>query len=302
MVRVLHFSDIHVQGPFADLRVRDVLNKRFVGAANLALTRSRHFRRNVEKLTALARFRDEEDVGLVICTGDYTALGTESELRAARAAVDPLTRAPLGYVTVPGNHDIYLEDAVHDRRFERIFADVLGTDLPDLRADDTWPVVRLPCDGVAVVAVNSARPNPLPWRSSGEIPTRQLGSLERALSDPRLAGRFVFVITHYAPRLEGGRHDRPWHGLVNAEAFLRATDRVPHGAILHGHIHRRYHVRIPHLGLPMFGAGSATHEGHEGIWLYEIEGTSARAIPGRWSHDRYQLEPGAAIPVPVHRA
>ena len=302
MVRVLHFSDIHVQGPLRELRFRDLFNKRFVGATNLALTRSKHFKRNAEKLAALARFGDEHAIDLVICTGDYTALGTEPELRAARRAVDPLTKARLGFVTVPGNHDIYLEDAVHDRRFERIFADVLHTDAPDLLSDDTWPVVRFPADGLAVVAVNSARPNPMFWRSSGEISPGQLRGLDRVFADERLRGRFVFVITHYAPRLEGGREDRPWHGLTNADDFLRATDRIAHGAILHGHVHRRYHVRIPHLGLPMFGAGSATHEGHEGIWLYEVDGAKARAIPGRWDRDRYVLEDRAAIPVPVHRA
>jgi 3',5'-cyclic AMP phosphodiesterase CpdA len=297
MVRVLHFSDIHIQAPLAELRFRDLFNKRFIGAANLALVRSKHFRRNEQKLAALARFGTEQGVDLVICTGDYTALGTEPELRAARAAVDPLTKARLGFVTVPGNHDIYLEDAVHDRRFERIFADVLHTDAPDLLFDETWPVVRLPADGIAVVAVNSARPNPQPWRSSGEISRGQLRGLDRVLADARLANRFIFVITHYAPRLADGREDRPWHGLTNATDFLRATDRVAHGAILHGHIHKRYHVRIPQHGLPMFGAGSATHEGHEGIWVYEVEADQARAIPGRWDRDRYVLDDRAALPI-----
>src|SRR5205085_4273892 len=140
-----------------------------LGVANLVLRRQRLFRHAREKLQALARFAEQHAVDLAICTGDYTALGTAIELEAARAAIEPLTRRPLGFVTIPGNHDLYLPDTVAERRFQRFFGDLLGSDWPEYAAADGWPAIRLYRDELAVVAVNSARPNPQLLRSSGRI-------------------------------------------------------------------------------------------------------------------------------------
>jgi len=294
-MRVLHLSDVHVTVPLAELPVREMLNKRFIGAVNLALRRQQQFSRAREKLVALGRFAEVENVDLVICTGDYTALGTEIEFAAARQAVTPLLGRPLGFVTVPGNHDIYLSDVVRERRFERHFGDLLQGDLPSAPVDGPWPSVRLIGDDVAVIAVNSARPNPQPWRSSGHIPEAQLGALAELCGDASIARRFVFVITHYAPRRPDGSPDKPSHRLDNAEAFLRVCRSLPRGAILHGHIHHRFHLALPELAIKIFGAGSTTCEGREGIWLFDLTPTAARAIPGRWRDGGYVLEHDASL-------
>lgn len=287
MIRALHISDVHVDVPFAQIPWSAWLGKRILGGGNLWLRRGKHFRRTREKLAALERFRAEQGADLVLCTGDYTALGTHPELVAARDAIDPLTRAPLGFVTVPGNHDVYVGDAVG--RFEAIFAELLATDMPQHRAGELWPIVRLIGDSVAVVAVNSARPNPQPWRSSGLIPAEQLDALARILRDPIVRERFVFVITHYAPRLADGRPDRYTHGLVNADALLSTCADLPRGAILHGHVHRCFSVRVPGVRPPLFGAGSTTQDRREGLWLFEIDADGMRAVRGTWDGDRYVL-------------
>jgi 3',5'-cyclic AMP phosphodiesterase CpdA len=279
-MRVLHLSDVHVDVPFAAMPARGWASpKRWLGGANLALRRKARFRDAREKLRILGELRAELNVDLVICTGDYTALGTEPELRAARAAIAPLTHAPRGFVTIPGNHDVYVGDAVG--RFERIFGDLLDP--------GPWPKVRIVDDTVAVVALDSARPNPQPWRSSGRIPDAQLAALPRVLET--VGDRFVFVITHYAPRLADGGPDRFSHGLVNADAFLAACAGI-RGAILHGHVHRRYRVRVPGVRPELFCAGSTTEAGHEGFWLFELdEGGQLRATPGGYRGGRYVLLP-----------
>ena len=294
MLRVLHFSDVHVQAPLAGVPWTELANKRAVGLAVLKVFKERRHRDNAEKLEALVRFAREQQVDAVVCTGDHTALGTWPELEHARRALDPFTRTPHGLVTVPGNHDIYLPGAVRDRRFETTFADLLTSDLPQLCVDGPWPLVRLIGDDVAVVAINSARPNPQPWRSSGRIPPAQLGALATVLDHPEVRGRFVVLATHYAPRLESGRPDYARHGLVNAQALLSVCERVDRGVLLHGHVHHRYHVRIPGLSMPVLGAGSATDRGREGLWLLEVPPSGpARATPGRWTGGDYALEPGA---------
>ena len=49
-MRVLHLSDVHVTVPLWQLPWRQMLNKRFIGAANLALRRGRHFAQARQKL------------------------------------------------------------------------------------------------------------------------------------------------------------------------------------------------------------------------------------------------------------
>jgi 3',5'-cyclic AMP phosphodiesterase CpdA len=297
-MRVLHFSDVHLREPAFSVPVRDWLGKRLIGGANLLLGRRHHFDDAPAKVAALDAFRRQEAIDLVICTGDYTALGTRGELELARAAVQPLMTAPLGYVHVPGNHDLYVPDVVRQQRFGRYFGGTLETDLPEhLVGDGPWPFVRLVDDDVAVVGVNSARPNPLPWRSSGQVPPEQLEALGRVLRDERVRDRFVFVITHYAPRLENGDPDTRRHGLVNGEAFLAACRDVSPGAILCGHVHWRYTVRIEGVKPRLFCAGSATKRDVEGLWVFDVEAGRARATPGRWVDGRYVLEPAEATDV-----
>jgi 3',5'-cyclic AMP phosphodiesterase CpdA len=294
-MRILHISDVHVQLPPSQLPITQLWNKRAIGLANLMLRRWHHFSDVPKKLAQLVELAEREHVDAVICTGDYTALGTTPEISAARAAIDGLTKRPLGFATVPGNHDIYLPDAVRDGRFEAAFGDLIRSDMPEHCVDGPWPCVRLLGDSAAVVAVNSARPNPQPWRSSGRIPDSQLEALTRVLADVRLSNRFVFVITHYAVRKKDGGYDRWSHGLENVDAFVAACSAASRGAVLHGHIHWRMHLRVDGMSLPVFGSGSSTHAGREGLWLFELDGTTARAIPGDYHGGAYRLLPGEAV-------
>ncbi len=294
-MRILHFSDVHVEAPLSGVPLGELASKKLVGLTLLRLWRGRRFRGSAAKLDALARFMRAERVDVVVCTGDHTALGTEPELATARRALSPFESAPHGLVTLPGNHDIYLPGAVRDRRFERHFAELLESDLPEHCADGPWPLVRLVGDHLAVVAVNSARPNPQVWRSSGRISAAQLAALERVLADRRLGGRFVIVATHYAPRLANGRPDNFRHGLVDAERFLAVCRRIERGAVLHGHVHDCFHVRVPGMRAPLLGAGSCTDAGKEGLWLLELDGTDARATPGRFDGADFALRREASL-------
>ena len=294
-MRILHFSDVHLSQPWRTVPFSDWLGKRLLGASNLALGRAGAFADARQKVDALDRFRREHDVDLVIFTGDYTALGTEAELREARVAVEPLMAAPEGYVHVPGNHDLYTASVLRERRFQRHFGDTLATDLPEYRTESNWPLARLVGDDVAVVAVNSARPSPWPWLSTGKIPEPELEALELMLGDERVRNRFVFVITHYAPRLASGKDDHRLHSLVNADEFLGVCRRLERGAILFGHVHKRFHLRVPTVEPSLFCAGSTTKAGAEGLWLFEVDGGRARATAGTWSEDRYHLEPDRCV-------
>lgn len=300
-LRILHFSDIHVSVPTAQLLLRDFIGprpKRLLGLANLLLRRGKHFAETAIKLEALARIAQEEKIDFALCTGDYTALGTDIELRAARKAVEAFVSAPLGFATVPGNHDLYLNDAIHERRFERYFEEFLRSDCPEYSVDGPWPLVRWVGEDVVIVAVNSARPRPQLLLSNGRIPDVQIDALQGIFADPRVQSRFVIVATHYAARLENGQPDSQRHGLENGEALIEACRPLRRGAIVHGHVHRRYWVKIPELRIPLLGAGSAIHHGREGFWLFDIGRDEASVRAGSWSPEerRYVLAPPLQTP------
>ncbi len=289
-MRILHYSDVHVDVPLSGLPIRDWLGKRLIGGLNHTLRRRAHFVHSRKKLAALVRFATEQSVDLAIGTGDFTILGTHAELEAASEAVAPLGDLPLGMVVIPGNHDLYLHDGVNDGRFAKYFGKWCTTDRPELASADGWPLVRLFGDDLAVISVASARPNPEPWRSSGRIPDIELEALTKILARPELEDRFTIVITHYAPRLANGRPDAALHGLENADDFLRAVAPIKRGVVLHGHVHRRYRLELPGVRPPFLGAGSTTQEGHEGLWLIQVESGGATAVPGRWNGSAYELE------------
>lgn len=295
MVRILHVSDLHVECSLAGVPVRELLSKRLLALIASRALRSHRFRRAREKVEALRELADLHAVDVVVATGDLTLLGTHPELRNVREVLAPLGAAPRSLVAIPGNHDVYLPDAVRDRRFDRYFEPFLTADRPDLATDDRYPLVRYLGDEVVLLAVNSARPNPQPWRSSGFIPVRQLEGLERALGDREVRARFPIVATHYAPRLPDGRPDTRRHGLVNGEALLDTLRRARCGMLIHGHVHRCYSLAPPRVPLPIFAAGSTTEDGREGLWLYEIDASGGTATRGRWAGDRYALDPTSRV-------
>jgi len=287
MLRVLHFSDVHVQEPVFAGPLSGLVGKRALAALNLWLVRSRLFADAPQKLAALAAFAVEHRVDAALCTGDYTAMGTRAEHRKARRAVQALTVLGGGFCTVPGNHDIYLPDTLVDRRFEAEFGDAMTSDLAGSAVDGPFPFVRLFGAELAVIGVNSARPNPSPLRSSGRIPDAQL-------ADPRLADRQRMVMTHYGVLREDRRPDSARHGLENA-AQLAAICKHGAAVLVHGHLHHTYHHPASAERPPLFCAGSATYRGREGFWLYELNGGRFRARRGGYEAGSYRLLPEAPV-------
>lgn len=269
--------------------ISDWFSKRAVGAWNVLRGRARRFDRAEHKLAALADFNREQGIELVVCTGDYTALGLDTEWAMAYRGIEPLMHGSAGYITVPGNHDLYVPDVVRQGKFMQYFGAVLKSDLPEYCVDGPWPQVRLIGDDLAVIAVNSAKPN-LPWRSDGVIPEVQLSSLDKLLDDQKLSGRFILVITHYAVRMPDGKPDTRLHGLANGEEFIAVCNKIKRGALLCGHVHHRYQVAIDGLAADLFCAGSATMEGRESFWMYELAAGQFNAYPGYWDGKAYQVE------------
>ena len=138
--------------------------------------------------------------------------------------------------------------------------------------------MRLLGSEVAVIGLKSARVPAVPGLSFGVIGRAQLEGLKAALKDPRLEGRAILVVVHHAPFKENGKKDRFFHGLMDVDELfaLLPGERF---AVLHGHIHHRYHhpatANRPHI----FGAGSSTELDHEGYWV--IEARDGKIVGGQ---------------------
>lgn len=271
-MRFVHCSDVHITEDYRTLPLLRLGWRRWFALVELTLGgRAKRYVRAPQVLSAIVRDAEAHKVDHFILSGDLTAYALEGEFAGARKALGPLAEDPRRCTVVPGNHDVFTPGSIRVDRFGRHFGQLLHSDLPEYQREGPYPFVRLVGDEAAVVGLLSTRRAPLPAFPYGQLGEAQLEGLAALLKDPRLDGRAVLVTVHHAPRNRKGGADRWNHGLRDAEALLRLLPG-PRFAVLHGHIHQRYHhpatADRPHL----FGAGSSTEAGHEGYWVIEVAG------------------------------
>lgn len=268
-MRLVHCSDVHITCDYFSMPPWKLGWRRTLALFELGPGgRAHHYARAPETLARIAADVDAHGAEHLIVSGDLTAYAMPPEFDGARKALAPLVDQPRRCTVVPGNHDTYTADAVRDRLFEASFAALLASDLPGYVAEGPFPLVRLLGDDVAVVGLSSARLNAAPGLSYGRIGSLQLEALRALLQAPELVGRAVLVVVHHAPFRADGRPDKPTHGLKDADALLSLLPG-PRFAVLHGHIHHRYHHPATDARPHIFGAGSSTQLGREGYWLLE---------------------------------
>ncbi len=267
--RIAHLSDLHHQ---LDWRRRSLSSTGWRGALGRfelhGMGRLKRFHGVGDKIRRLIDRVQRDEPDLVILTGDLSALGDADELAQVRALFQPFIDAGRLHL-IPGNHDRYT-DHPKGRRFERLFGDLLSTELPELADAHGYPFVRRVGEKLAVVGLDSTRVGALSQYFFGRLGDDQLERLERVLKHPLLAGRTVLVLSHHGPLGPGGAFHWRESALLDAGRLLKAIHDRP-AVLFHGHSHRRYwHGRRgarPHL----FGGGSSTEPGSQGYWLIELE-------------------------------
>lgn len=241
MLRIAHISDLHVLSPLAAEWRRVFFNKRMTGYANTLLRRGRVYRREYLTAVTAAAAREADHV---VVTGDITNLSLETEYAEARRLLDHMAREA-EVTTVPGNHDIYLPEIVHERRFTRAFAPFLESDLPELAVD--VPAGQFPCvklrGPAAFIALSSAVPRP-PFVSAGHLGRAQLSALRAVLEHREVACRTPVVLIHHDPLDAPLRLEQLRSGLVDAGALRAALSPLPRGLVLFGHLHVRRRSRL----------------------------------------------------------
>lgn len=270
-MRFLHCSDIHICAEYPLTQAFTFGWRRWPALAELRLRgRGTAFARSGQTVRRIVADAKALQVDHLIVSGDVTGYALEEEFDGAKAALQGFAEDPRRCTVIPGNHDTYTPGAVQERRFERRFGHLLGSDLPELAAEGPFPLVRV-FDDAAVVGLLSARVPFVPGCSFGVIGERQLNALSQVVAHPKLEGKAVLVVVHHAPKSPHGGADTLLHGLVDAEALLERLPG-PRFAVLHGHIHRRFHHEATPSRPHLVGAGSSTQKGREGYWLIETAG------------------------------
>ncbi len=259
-LRIAHFSDTHVLS-LRGVTPRRFLNKRWTGAVNLALNRSRHYR--VEIFEKLLDAVVELGVDHAVCTGDLVNLALEPEFEMVREMLASRFE-PTALTLVPGNHDYYVKEAIADGLFERHFAEFLPADIDlELGPAQRYPVTRL-LDGVAIIGLSSAVPTPV-FVANGEVGPAQLAGLKRALAHPDVEGRFRLVLLHHPLLPEPARRLDSIRRLVDASAVidgLRGTAETRPHLVVHGHNHEFKAQRVPGTDVPLIQVASASKAGN----------------------------------------
>lgn len=264
MIRLLHFSDIHVQLP--DWRTRPLAALgplRKLATVELWKGRGKLYDGAVEVVRSIVRQADALRADHVALTGDLTQLGLGEEFALARKALGKLAGDPDRFTAFAGNHDRYPLGLRDNLLFEEHFPEQPAPPPGGLR-------VRRLEDEAALVVVESARPRSWPVISPGEVTEAGLRGLERALADPALRGLCKLVLVHHAPVRRARSQGGPLGSLRRADALLAAAAAGGAEAILCGHLHDRFDEPARPGRPRVICAGSSTERGDEGFWVLEI--------------------------------
>jgi 3',5'-cyclic AMP phosphodiesterase CpdA len=284
MVKLAHFSDVHLTSPHLGWRVRDVFGKRASGWVNVNfLGRGHRFQHANVVIESLLREFHERPFDQLVFSGDATTMAFESEMTEAahRLGVWDTTLPPC--IAVPGNHDLYTYGAVRRRTFEFAFSAWQQGERAD--PDHTYPFAKK-VGHVWLIALNSSTANFLPWDATGKVGHAQLErfrKLARKLDDgPRI------IVSHYPILTKHRKPEARWHRLKDWKQARDAAAECGVSLWLHGHKHAWYVLPAgEHQPFHSICVGSTAQTMHWGYHEYEIEGTMLRGL-----RREYQPETG----------
>lgn len=269
MLRLVHFSDIHVFQPGARWKAREYFTKRVTGYVNNRyLPRSNQFKQASLVLNRLVENAYSRSPDLVIFSGDATTLGVEEEFAHAAELLrigQPDTPPALA---VPGNHDYYTTHSVKHGLFEKHFSSWQQGERVD---GETYPFARK-VGSLYIVAVNSCQWNRWSWDSTGMVGVDQLLRLERLLSSQDAKHCIKILVTHYPLALADGKPERRQRRLRDLSELLSVAEKYQVQLWLHGHRHQSYVVSAnQERSVTAVCVGSGTMHDHWSFGEYLFE-------------------------------
>jgi len=291
MIRLVHFSDIHLTTRPLGWQAGDFFTKRLPGWINLRwLGREHRFCHSEQVLSALRTELRANPPDRIIFSGDATGLGFESELvRAIRILGVHEPNGPPG-LAVPGNHDYYTPGVAASGIYEKHFAPWQKGERVD---SATYPFSQR-VGPIWLIAVNSCTGNRWFWDATGRVDAPQLerlGELLKQLSPgPRI------LVTHYPIVRPNGEPERSDHCLRNLADLVGVAREGGICLWLHGHQHVPYVLQDPAVvPIPTICAGSLTQTGKWSYYEHMIDQGSWRAQRKTYSPDSRCFENEQAV-------
>lgn len=227
-ISICHLSDLHLPSPVA-LRLRDLMSKRLLGAANVRFRRAATHQ--LRPLEALLGQVQSEDADLVLVTGDLGNLSLPAEFLAVEDLLRRHGLSPGQTVVLPGNHDRYTRQADRGHAFEAVF----GEWRPPGAGSSGWPAVGF-AGPIALIALDTAMWRG-PLRAAGRIGRRQLEELQKALDMARERDLHPVVALHHPPLpLAGWAFKQYRDGLQDYRRLLAVLSGY-RCTLVHGHSH-----------------------------------------------------------------
>jgi 3',5'-cyclic AMP phosphodiesterase CpdA len=239
-----HLSDPHL-GPLPKPHWIDLLGKRVTGYLNWQ--RKRQYIHDPAVLARLIADLKTQPFDHLAVTGDLVNIALPEEFIRARQWLNELG-APQDVSVVPGNHDMYVSDAI--TRMPEHWGPYLAGDF----GRGGMPYIRRR-GPVAIVGVSSGVPT-APFLATGWVGATQLNALRQHLIALRDQNLFRVVLIHHPPISNAGRTK----ALLDAPILLRVLMEAGAELVLHGHDHIHSFVRLkgPHGPIPAIGVPSAS--------------------------------------------
>jgi 3',5'-cyclic AMP phosphodiesterase CpdA len=273
MIRLAHFSDIHLSSTQLDWKLEDWFSKRLTSWVNHRfLGRARRFALAEDIVARLMDDLLERAVDHLVFSGDATALGFESEIRRA-AEFLRIGQFPIPGLAIPGNHDYCTRSAAGSGAFERHFdAWQKGRRIGEHRYPFAQQVGPL-----WLIGVNAATGNRWLWDASGSVDAPQRGRLQQLLSG--LGPGLKILVLHFPICLSSGRREPGYHGLRDLDALLAVAQAGGVNLWLHGHRHTPFFIQQPDwVRIPVICAGTATQQDIWSYGEYAINENTLRAV------------------------
>jgi 3',5'-cyclic AMP phosphodiesterase CpdA len=229
-----------------------------------------HFGRHDQRLAAgLAADLRAQRPGLVVVSGDFTQVGSESEFRAARAFLDTLD---VPVFAVPGNHDVPAVNLV------RRFLDPYGL-YRRFIDDELEPFLEL--DGVAIAGVKTSRRlrAGLNW-AHGAINRRQLRVLAQRF-ETASPNALRVVVAHHPLMQPEAVAEKPMRLVKRADLALETFAELGVRLVLSGHFHLSYVRKHERPGTVAEGAPQGLrHAAHLPILVAQASSTISTRLRG----------------------
>lgn len=261
MLRLAHFSDVHLTAKPLGWTPRDLMSKKVPGWVNVrVLGRGARFKHAPRVVEALRQEFASRGFDHLIFSGDATKLAFESEFAIAAKRLGVGESGQLPCIAVPGNHDYYTKHATKVNYFDTHFKPWLQ----GMRVDGhAYPFAKKVGEAW-LIAVNSSTANWWTFDASGAIGPEQLARLKVLCKS--LDGGPRILVTHYPLRASRRQVERRSHRLRDHAAALATAKECGIGLWLHGHIHKPYYLEAgDDLPFPTICAGSCTQTNR---WCY----------------------------------